>query len=275
MADKPKPPAFTAGQLESLCKALADTVTGLSGTEIGAILMHVRVADADPNATKWKRLYRALASRQNADGHGDRILSFIKNALDPVRYRGREDVFQLRRQSANVALAFYGMELTEEAKFRRCGKATTIGEAEGRADRMRQELERRKVEPEVLEFCRAELLAKNYFHAVLEATKSVAVAIRQKASLEADGAALTQEAFGGSDPILRINDLRDDTARSEQRGFTNLLVGFFGTFRNPTAHAPKIEYPINEQDALDLLTLASMIYRRIKRAERRALPNKE
>ena len=33
-----------------------------------------------------------------------------------------------------------------------------------------------------------------------------------------------------------------------------LLKGMFGTFRNVTAHAPKIAWPIDEQDALDLLT---------------------
>ncbi len=36
-------------------------------------------------------------------------------------------------------------------------------------------------------------------------------------------------------------------------GFTNLLIGLliglFGTFRNPTAHAEKIYCPISEQDA--------------------------
>ena len=39
--------------------------------------------------------------------------------------------------------------------------------------------------------------------------------------------------------------------------------GLFGTFRNPTAHAPKIEWNLEEQDALDLFTLASYVLRRI------------
>jgi len=128
---------------------------------------------------------------------------------------------------------------------------------------LRPALKQRAVEPEVLVFCRAELLQENYFHAVLEATKSVATLLRFRTGLTSDGAGLVQSALGGDDPRLRINAFRTDTDRSEQKGFANLLVGFFGTFHNPTAHAAKIEWPMSEADALDLMSLASYIHRRL------------
>ena len=270
MPSKPSPEPFSAAELESLCKALADTASGLTGTEIGRALRQVGVHDPDPALTKWKRLYNALAERQNRDRSGDRVLAFVNHALAPVRYRGQEPMFQERRAAVNVTLAFHGLEFCDDGKFRRCTAATTLSEAEERAGRLRKELERRRVEAEVLAFCRAELLADNYFHAVLEATKSVATAIRARTGLTGDGADLAQQAFGGSDPPLRINALQLDTERGEQRGFTNLLVGFFGTFRNPTAHAARIAWPVGEQDALDLLSLASLLHRRIKLATVRA-----
>ncbi len=34
-------------------------------------------------------------------------------------------------------------------------------------------------------------------------------------------------AFGGNNPILKINPFTSDTEKSEQRGFTNLLKGLF------------------------------------------------
>ena len=46
----------------------------------------------------------------------------------------------------------------------------------------------------------------------------------------------------------------------------NLAIGLFGTFRNPVAHAPKIEWPISEEDALDIFCLTSYIHRRIDSA---------
>jgi uncharacterized protein (TIGR02391 family) len=266
MQTKQSPQPFSAPELESLCKALADTSSGLTGTEIGQALRQVGVDDTDPTLTKWRRLYNALASRQNRDQTGDRVLAFISYALAPARYRGQEPTLHERLAAVNVTLAFHGLEFCEDGKFRRCVAATTLSQAEERAGRLRKELERRRVEQEVLAFCRAELLADNYFHAVLEATKSVASAVRARTGLASDGAELAQQAFGGADPPLRINTLRTDTERGEQRGFTNLLVGFFGTFRNPTAHAARVEWPMSEQDALDLLSLASLLHRRIKSA---------
>ena len=46
----------------------------------------------------------------------------------------------------------------------------------------------------------------------------------------------------------------------------NLLRGMFGTFRNVTALAPKVTWPIPRQDALDLLSLVSYMHRRIDTA---------
>jgi uncharacterized protein (TIGR02391 family) len=142
----------------------------------------------------------------------------------------------------------------------------------GRFGRLHASLTNRGVHADVLLYCRAELLRENYFHAVFEATKSIAAKIRSLSGLTSDGAMLAQEAFGlpkdGSPPILTINDLKTDTDRGEQRGFTNLLIGFFGTVRNPLAHNPKIEWPMEETDALDILTMASLIHRKLDRARR-------
>ncbi len=59
-----------------------------------------------------------------------------------------------------------------------------------------------------------------------------------------------------------------DTEQGEQRGFATLLKGVFATFRNPVAHAPRISWQVSEQDALDLLTLASYLHRRLDGAVR-------
>jgi hypothetical protein len=67
-------------------------------------------------------------------------------------------------------------------------------------------------------------------------------------------------------PKIAFNSLATETDLSEQKGLANLFVGMFGTFRNPTAHGPKISWPISEQDALDLLTLVSLLHRRLDAA---------
>lgn len=123
---------------------------------------------------------------------------------------------------------------------------------------------------DVLTFCREELLQQNYFHAVLEATKSISAKIRMKTGLTSDAGTLAQEAFGigkTGTPFLAFNSLATDTHKSEQTGLTNLFVGMFGTFRNVTAHGGKISWAISERDALDLLTLVSLLHRRLDSTE--------
>jgi uncharacterized protein Ymh len=66
---------------------------------------------------------------------------------------------------------------------------TPLTEAQERANALKAKLRQRNVHPDVLVICRAELLQKNYFHAVFEATKSVADKIRTKPGLTSDGAA--------------------------------------------------------------------------------------
>jgi len=259
----PEPPCFTQSQLESISQILAATNSGLTGSEIARLLQRAKIEDVDPSNTKWKRLCNALGSRQNNDRTGDRTLAFIALAMDPVRYQGDHEMFRARLTDLNVVLAFYGLQLGEDGKYRRTAQATTLTEAEQRASTLRAALRQRDVHQDVLRYCRAELLEHDCFHAVLEATKSVAEKIRQRTGLQSDGATLVDEALGGDPPMLRINQLATETQRSEQRGFVNLAKGLFGTFRNPTAHAPRIEWPLSEQDALDLFCLASYIHRRI------------
>lgn len=262
-------PNFTPGQLEAVCKALADTNTGLTGTEIGAVLSQCRIAETDATATKWRRLYNALANRINRDKHSSAVLNFITHALDPARYGGNRATFELRREQLNIPLLFVGLEFGTDGKFHKVDRAATLDEAERRAQRLRSVLEDRNVHNDVLTYCRAELVADNYFHAVLEATKSVASKIRTLSGSLADGPELVDAALLGKTPLIGINRLMSPSDWSEQRGFASLVKGMFGTFRNPAAHEPRAEWSISEPDALDLLVIASYAHRRLDKAVRR------
>lgn len=267
----PAIPTFDDTHLERICDVLADTSTGLTGSEIGRILRDLSIDDPMPGITKRRRLCEALRDRQKRDGCGNHIIAFIHRAMDPVRYTGNSGHFEFKRQELNVVLAFSGYSLGEDGKLRLKTAARTLTEAEERAGRLRAELQRRSVHADVLAFCRAELLQSNYFHAVFEATKSVADKIRSRTGLMGDGAELVDQAFGfgrAGMPFLAFNTLQSETERSEHTGLMNLLKGMFGAFRNVTAHAPKVSWPITEQDALDLLTIASFLHRRLDGAVR-------
>jgi uncharacterized protein (TIGR02391 family) len=101
---------------------------------------------------------------------------------------------------------------------------------------------------------------------LLEATKSIGEKIRGRTNLDCDGTELIDRALAGQRPALALNSLQTETERGEQRGFVNLLKGVLGTFRNPTAHVPKLCWSITELDALDLLTIVSYVHRRLDAA---------
>ena len=264
-------PEFELSVLERLCDVLADTSTGLTGSQIGKLLGQLGIDDPLPGMTKRVRLFEALKQRQQRDHCGNLVVALIHEAMKPVRHTGSAGWFEAKREELNKALAFGGYELGEDGRLRTRTAAKTLTEAEQRANRLRAALERRGVHGDVLRFCRAELLQDNYFHAVLEATKSVADKIRARTGLTGDGAELADDALAlgkAGMPFLAFNTLRTESEQMEQKGLLNLMKGLFGTFRNPTAHAPKISWNMTEQDALDLLTMSSFLHRRLDSAAR-------
>jgi len=264
-------PSIPPSELESICRALADGDNSFTGTEIGLLLSQLGFSDPAAGNTKWKRLLAAFCERQSQDCCGTYVFKFILEAMKPVRYVGRSDVFETRRIRLNHVLIFAGFELSKDGQLRPRTAAKTLSEAEERAGRMRAELMKRNVHHDVLKFCRAEFLQDNYFHAVLEATKSVADKIRALSGLPGDGAELAVQALASGKagmPFIAFNRLCTDSEKSEQNGLMNLMQGMFGTFRNTTAHAPKVSWNMTEQDALDLLTMVSFLHRRLDGAVR-------
>lgn len=262
---------FDQATVEAVAKVLGDTSQGLTGSEIGHLLATCKIPDIDRMNTKWKRLYNALVEEQNKKQYGNHVVGFIHHALKPARWSNKRDQFDWLREELTKVLSFVGLEVREDGGVYRAESVKTLAEAEKRANSLKEKLEARRVHEDVLRFCRAELLKKNHFHAVLEATKSVANKIRAKSGLTSDGAELATAAFSlgkSGVPVLAINALSTDTEKGEQRGFMNLLIGLFGTFRNPVAHAEKIYWPISEQDALDILSLVSLVHRKLDDARK-------
>lgn len=260
---------FSQSELEALAAALAHTSDGLSGSEIGHILSLLRMKDPDPMMTKWKRLHNAFVERQNKSGNRRAVLEFIRQAMKPARYARQPARFEPLRMNVNRALASSGLAVDAAGTLYSVTLAQTLTEASRRAEELRADLTKRCVHPDVLRFCRSELVADNYFHVVLEATKSIADKIRSKTGLTDDTATLVDKTLAGDSPILAINPLSTESQKSEQRGFVNLVKGTLGMFRNTTAHEARILWTMDKADAEDLLSLASLIHRRLDSADTR------
>lgn len=252
--------------LKAIADVLADTSDGLTGREIGDLLLRLHLGDPLPTATKRDRLAEAFVVRQNMDKSSKRIITFIVTAMEPVRYRTQPELFALRQDRLNEHLAFVGLQVNDEGKVARGAVARTLDEASRMATSIRDELYRRKCHPEVLRYCSVEVLKKAHFHACLEATKSIFDRLRSLNGASGDGAALVDAALAPGKsgvPMLAINSLRTQTDKDEQTGLANLMKGLNGLFRNPTAHVPRLNRTINEHELLEVLTMVSMVHRRL------------
>lgn len=259
---------FEQGHIDSIARALGDTEDGLTGSEIGHLLSVSRMGAHDPGhgVTKWKRIQIAFAMDQNARGKRTSILEFIRQSMRPALHLSDPDRHDRMRFKLNRALSLTGLVVDEAGALCAVEASRTVDEAESRARALRAGLKRRGVHPDVLEFCGAEWLVDDHFHAVQEAVKSVMAKLRAKTGLTWDGAELVNTALGSDSPLLAINPRETKSQRDEQKGFLNLILGCYGMFRNRTSHEARIHWPINKEDAEDLMSLVSMIHRRLDSA---------
>lgn len=257
---------FSSAAIEAVCRELGDLVIG---SQIAGLIAPLKVKESASEAqgTKWKRLYNAAARRQNKQGDGRPLIRLISDVMEPVRFDDARH-FEAGRSAVNRKLLLYGYEVRADGKVGRTKRAETVADAQQRADVLSVELKQRGVHPTVLAFCRKELLEENYFHAVLEATKSIADRVRELTGLTKDGSALIDEATSlkGDNPLLAFNALETEWERSEHTGLAMLAKGLLATARNPTAHAPKVKWAVELSDALDVLTIASLLHRRLDMA---------
>ena len=251
--------SFQEGSIESLAKVLGECG---SGSDISRVLDDRGIHDGSGQSTKWRRLYWIFLEVQQQDRCANQILDFIQSFLTLARFAGRNGEFESHRSALNIVLILSGFEYGADGKFRYRPAAATLTEAERRVNTIQAKFQGRRIHPQVLKYCSAELMQDNYFHAVLEASKGLEQRIRDKSGVEGGGAILVDKVFPINEPILAFNTLRTETEQTEHKGFAALLKGCFAAVRNPLAHEPKIMWD-GEDDAADYFTLISLLHRKL------------
>ena len=260
-----------------MIKDFDDTTLRSISEIISGVLTHKQISEhfhncsiddiAAEGSNKQDRLYFSFKSKQKADNCGDNILNFILKILKPGRYDSVSD-FEKDRTNINSKLLFEGIEIDKTGKAREVEKAKTISEAISRSNKIKDKVHGIGIHHDILPYCESEWLNENYFHAILEITKSVAEKLRQKSGYIADGSLLVDECFAvGKEsipkPMLAFNTLSTESEHSEHKGFGNFIKGFFSMYRNPKAHDPKYLDDTQLIEMTEVLVVATIIHNKL------------
>lgn len=108
-------------------------------------------------------------------------------------------------------------------------------------------------------------MKKDIFMQYLNAQKHLKNIFKKKSKSDLTGVKLINQelSMNGS---LKINSQKTLTEKDEQDGVRDLCRCIMSSIRNYTAHELALEKPITEEDALDILSLISYLYRKIDKS---------
>lgn len=118
-----------------------------------------------------------------------------------------------------------------------------------------------RLHPDIVEVSRSLFESGHYANAIFEAFKAVNNAVKQKSGLSTDGKKLMGDAFGGPDPVIKLNDGVTQSGKDEQEGFMHLFMGAMHGIRNPKGHDHVIQ--TDPYLTLEYLGFASLLMKKV------------
>jgi uncharacterized protein (TIGR02391 family) len=105
----------------------------------------------------------------------------------------------------------------------------------------------------------------HYSNAVLAAVNALTALVRHRSGYTQDGTTLMEQVFSLSKPVLKFNDLVDESDRNEQKGFMLILSGVVTALRNPRAHKQIDDDP---EEAVEFIAFISLLAKRVDNAKK-------
>lgn len=260
-------------QIEEISRVLAEYTTGSRITQMLKTLnMHDMDAIKPPftnSSSKWMRITNAIIDYQNRHNSNLGLQQIIEYIFTPANFINKSDKSWFEATTAvNRILQFNGMEINDSGKITTIVKTKTYSGGTKRYNSLKLSLENLQVHQEIIALCRPEILDKNYFHLILEASKSVLNKVRSISCLCEDGNKLIERSFSIERPIVVINKLDTDTEKSEYNGLKFLLKAIVCLYRNPKAHELKAYSVDSEEDTVSALLLMSQAHKLLDKCGR-------
>lgn len=104
----------------------------------------------------------------------------------------------------------------------------------------------------------------HYAQASFETWKLIDNIVKDISGSSESGFKLMMSVFSETNPIIKINDLKTNSNKDEQKGFQFLFAGGIMAIRNPRGH--EVNVKDDPDSCLDHLSLASFLIRRLLEA---------
>ncbi len=165
-----------------------------------------------------------------------------------------------------------GMEDHELVQAREKGKTKVTNILQGLIDRLRERIQdfgpptrpsptagfgQLNLHPRIAEVATRLFRDGHHWDAVFAASKALVNYVKELSNrYDLDGVDLMRKVFSKNNPILRFNDLKDQTDADEQEGLMHLFEGAVLAIRNPGGH----DFPAGPAElALEYINLLSLL----------------
>lgn len=224
----------------------------------------------DGQTARWYFALGALVEIQSGHEGTRNIIKIIELLCDPQRYTNQPEVHADILKRVDEILKPFNFTLNENCKViaRQNGKIVIVDELDTAVDSSETEeaklFDARDFHAEIKRHGQSLFLQGQHFHAVFECCKAFDKYVREKSRLDLlSGSGLMAQAFSLEKGRLRLNTLQSQTERDEQEGLKHLCMGLVNAIRNPGGHEPELDRPMSREDALDVLSMISFLYRQV------------
>lgn len=260
---------FKPAALEQIARILGEQYRGW---EIANLFGYIGFPQYkhDGQTARWYFALRVLVEIQSSNEGARNIIKIIELLCDPQRYTNQPEVHEDILKRVDEILRPYNFTLNENCKVvaRQNGKLVVADELNTAVDSSKtgeaKLFDARDFHTEIKRHGQPLFLQGQYFHAVFECCKAFDKYVQKKSKLDnLSGSGLMSAAFSVGKGRLRLSTLNSETERDEQEGLMHLCMGLINAIRNPGGHEPALDRPMSREDALDVLSLISFLYRQV------------
>jgi len=256
----PRSQPFDLPALERLATIIGDRYSWREMTNFFTDAGVTDLQTREGETAKWRFAERVLRELQRQTNGTQRIAQIIERLCSPQSFFGQADVHLQMLTSVNEVLSHYTLRVDRSGRV--VVDETVTPQLRSRASPQAVLFDSRQFHPEVRKHARQLFVERRHFHAVFECCKAFDGAVRAMAQSSKHGSELMGAALSKTG-ALKLNTLRTETEVNEQEGYMHLCMGLMRAIRNPLSHEPEYDWPMAQEDALDMLSLLSYLFRQL------------